>query len=151
MNDRTMDRTSAAFAALEEAVSGERIRLEVDLKKVCHPHCPLPFDHYKTRIAYGYIGLMIVLFAAVTVLELPRWLFWSTLAGFILVFWIGIRPFAERWVRRGVIAYILDDPVRLEKIWRYGGVRLVAADGSAAVAPGDDWRRFVLPATDAPT
>ncbi|MBI1778341.1 MAG: hypothetical protein HYR63_23630 [Proteobacteria bacterium] len=148
MTETKTDRAYAAFAALEDALHSARVAFKLDLSKLCHPHCPLPFDHYKTRIAYAYIGIMIVLFSLVTVLDLPRWPYWATLIGFTLVFWAAIRPLAERWIRKGIIAYVMDDPGRLERIWKYGGVALVASDGTTALAPTDDWQRFVLPKAD---
>jgi hypothetical protein len=143
MMDKKNDPTAAAFSALEQSLGAARIAFRLDLGKLCHPHCPLPLDHYKTKIAYAYIGLMVVLYAALSVFGLSGWPFWAPLVGFTAIYWIAIRPLAERWVSKQIIAYIMDDPGRLETIWRYGGVALVASDGTSAAAPKDDWRRFV--------
>jgi hypothetical protein len=143
------DTTGAAFSALEESLGSARVAFRLDLGKLCHPHCPLPFDFYKTWIAYAYIGVILVAYVVASVFELAGWPFWSTLIGVTAVYWLGVRPLAERWVRRKIVAYIMDDLGRLEKIWRYGGVTLVASDGTSAAAPADDWRRFVLPSAAA--
>src|SRR5258708_1023700 len=108
MSDTKMNTANDAFAALQEALKSTRIAFRLDLRVLCHPHCPLPLDHYKTRIAYAYLGLMVFLYAGVTVLDLSRWPFWSTLVVFTLIYWIGVRPVAERRVRKQIVGYIMD-------------------------------------------
>jgi hypothetical protein len=147
MAEAKSDPKMAAFAALEAARRSARIAFRLDLGRLCHPHCPLPLDHYKTRIAYVYLGLIAILYFGLLPLELSRWPFWSVLGGFTLVYWVGVRPFAERWVRTRIVDYLMDDPARLDTIWKYGGVSLVASDGTTVSAPKDDWRRFVMSAS----
>lgn len=144
MADATQDRTQAAFAALEAAIPSSDLSFEVDLKRLCHPNCPLPFDYLKSRIAYAYLGLCAITFGAMFALAFEQKVIWGTIAAVSLVYWVGIRPFLERKVARQIVAYIMEEPARLERIWKYGGLVLVKKDGSRAVAPKDDWRTAVI-------
>lgn len=139
------DLTGSAFEALEEALASRDMSIDLDLRRVCHPSCPLPFDNLKTRIAYLYLALLIALGAGLAWLRVDKMYLWGGLAAFTAVYWVALRPFAEqRFVRNRIVSYVMEDPDRLAKLWRYGGLSLVAADGRRATAPKDDWRTFVL-------
>ncbi len=144
MAEAIQDRTQAAFAALEAAIPSSDLSFEIDLKRLCHPNCPLPFDHLKSRIAYGYLVLCVVVFGSMIALGLEQRVIWGTLAVVSLAYWIGIRPILERRVAKQIVAYIMVEPARLERIWKYGGLVLVKKDGGRAVAPKDDWRTVVI-------
>lgn len=144
MAEATPDRTAAAFAALVSALPDDRITLEVDLKRLCHPHCPVPFDYLKSWVAYIYLGLCALIAIAVLGLNFEKTVLWWSLGIFTAIYWLGIRPIAEKGIRKRIVSTIMEEPDRLEKIWRYGGLSLVGADGARAVAPQDDWRSFAL-------
>jgi hypothetical protein len=144
MAETPPDKTKTAFAALEAALPAERIAFEVDLKRLCHPHCPVPFDYLKSRIAYGFLVACAVIAAVILGLGLEKIVLWWTLGIWTVVFWIGIRPILEKGIRRRIVGVLMEEPEQLEKIWRYGGVALVAPDGARAIAPQDDWRSFAL-------
>jgi hypothetical protein len=145
MTDTQSNPASSAFDRLEEAVASARIAFQLDLRLLSHPHCPLPFDHYRTRIVYVYLGLLALVYGITSAFASSGWPFWAPLIGYTVIYWAGVRPLAERWVRRKIVEYIMDDATRLDKLWRYGGVALVSTDGATAKAPSDDWRRLVPP------
>jgi len=138
------DRTQAAFAALESALPADRVTFEIDLKRLCHPHCPLPFDYLKSRFAYGYLALCALIAIVVLGLQFEKTVLWWSLGLFTAIYWIGIRPLAENGIRKRIVRAVMEEPERLERVWRYGGLTLVGADGARAVAPQDDWRSFAL-------
>lgn len=144
MAEATQDRTQAAFAVLELSIPTSDLSFELDLKRLCHPNCPLPFDHDKSRIAYAYLVLCAMVFGSMFALGVEQKLIWATIAVVSLVYWVAVRPILERRAAKKIIAYIMEEPSRLERIWKYGGLVLVKKDGSRAVAPKDDWRTAVI-------
>lgn len=144
MADATQDRTQAAFAVLEAAIPSSDLSFEVDLKRLCHPNCPLPFDHLKSRIAYGYLVLFAVILGGLVAFGFEQKIIWGTIAVVTLAYWIGLRPILERRAAKRIVAYIMEEPSRLERVWKYGGIVLVKKDGGRAVAPKDDWRSAVI-------
>jgi hypothetical protein len=147
MTGTTQDTEEAAFSALEQALQTQDVAFELDLQRLCHPSCPLPFDHLKTRIAYGYLVLAIALGVGLWMARIDQVVLWSVLAAFTLVFWVAIPPVAERrFIRGSIVSYVMEEPERLAKLWRYGGLSLIAADGRRVTAPKEDWRKFVLAA-----
>lgn len=140
----TEDRTDAALAALEAAVPEQRVGFELDLNRLCHPNCPLPLDHLKSRVAYAYLAITLVAAAIGVWFAVEPKLLWGSVAAWTAVYWFGLRYLIERSIRKQIVSYIMEEPERLPKLWKYGGVVLTRPDGSKATAPKDDWRAFVL-------
>ena len=138
------DRTEAALAALEAALPAQRVGFELDIDRLCHPNCPLPLDYLKSRVAYAYLAITVVAGAVGAWLAIESKFLWGSLAVWTAIYWLGLRRLIERKIHKRIVTYIMEDPERLPKLWKYGGVVLTRPDGSRATAPKDDWRSFVL-------
>lgn len=139
-----VDQTDAALAALEAAVPEQRVGFELDLDRLCHPNCPLPLDYLKSRVAYAYLGVTAVAVGIGLWLAIEPKMLWGSIAAWTAIYWFGLRYLIERNIRKQIVRYIMEEPERLLKLWKYGGIVLTRPDGSKATAPKDDWRAFVL-------
>jgi hypothetical protein len=135
--------TKAFLKDLSEARTAGRVQIDVDFNRVCDPRCPLPFESFKGRIVYIYVGLVVAVAVASRLGFGASWtLVFEILAGFSLIYWLAIRRVLETWAKRKIIAQLLDSEDAWEKIWRFGGItlRLVGPESAMFVAPKDRWK-----------
>jgi hypothetical protein len=135
------------FSALKAAVDAGKVHVDVDLQRACHPNCPLPFEHLKGRVVYGYFALIAAAIAAHVWLSIPAAMLWGGFALVSLLYWTVVRKLAENHFRRHIVAYALEEEDRWAKLWRFGGLTIAGSDGTKVAAPAGDWR--ALPGTGA--
>lgn len=131
------------FSALKSAVDAGKIHIDVDLGRACHPSCPLPFEHLKGRVVYGYIALVAAGFVGNSWLAMPMTALWIALGVGSLLYWTLVRKLAESHFRRHIVAYVLAEEDRWTKLWRFGGLTIAGSDGTKVIAPTGDWRMSV--------
>lgn len=134
----------AFLEQLNRARADGRAKVEIDFHRVTDPRCPLPFEAFKGRIAYLYLGIIIATLVA------AKWAFqanWTdtliAAAAVSLVYWIVGKRFLERWTTGKIVDKVTTDGDAWEKIWKWGGITLKVPKGeteAAWVAPKDRWR-----------
>jgi hypothetical protein len=129
---------------LKKARAEGRVEIEVDFTRVTHPSSPLPFESFKGKIAYIYLGLVVVLLAASRAVLHVSWRDTLIVIGVAsLVYWILARRLLERWAKKKIVDQLLSDSEGWEKMWRFGGVTLTVQDPAEPlvwVAPKGDWK-----------
>jgi hypothetical protein len=126
------------FRALARHVKAGELELRYDFKRLRHGDCPVAVEADSARWAYATIAAMV--------LGLWRGGWWFALAaagiGSLLYYGVGMR-LVERNIRRRIAERSLGSLDEWQKLWRFGGITLVAKDGAACVAPDGNWMALV--------
>jgi hypothetical protein len=138
------------FATIVEAVQRGRLKVSIDVKKVCGIDCPLPFGYLKERIVYAYLLLMVVVAVAGWWLAIGLQSTSLVAAAGTFIYWVVVRPLAEAHIRRIVVRTMLEDEDRWAKLWRFGGVTLQLPEGSVVHAGKGRWEDVAERLTDVP-
>ena len=133
-------RTDAELlAALRSLLADGELRLELDSVRLDRTDSPVSVQAESTRWLYALVGLALAAawfgglsaFAAAAAVGVGLW------------FRVVRRDVARR-IRRRVEAQALDDVTLWRRLWRFGGVRLVVANGTeVCAAPGGNWMQCV--------
>jgi len=138
---KRVDEATEQLNQLKKLLAAGTISLKIDQKRLSHMDSPVVCDPDSTRwlyalaVAAGLIwwragmtyGLVAVAVAAII---------YATLA----------RTYVKRRLERRVQEKALSDPTIWKKLWRFGGVALIAKDAggaAACTAPQDNWVAFV--------
>ena len=132
------DETAVAlFRALRRLVAEGRIALRCDYRRLHHMDCPVGSEADSNLWAYA------VLAAAVLALWRGGW--WWALAvgaaGVALYFSLGLAHVRRR-IRRRIDERALDSLELWQRLWRFGGIALVAASATCE-APQGNWMALV--------
>jgi hypothetical protein len=132
------DPTDAELLAdLRALLADGAVVLDIDSGKLNHMDSPVGVEAEANRW----------LLALIAVCGAAAW-FGGWLAGLAalvasIALWLGyVRKALHRRVERRVQAKALADVQTWRRLWRFGGVRLVAGDAVCA-APADNWMGFV--------
>ncbi len=127
------------FRALGQLHARGALTLRLDFKRLDHMDSPVGIEADANRWAYAVLAATLLVFwfggwkaaAAVAVI------------GIIAYYTLGRRHVRRRLQRRVEVG-ALTNLETWRKLWRWGGVALVPADGSAAcVAPEGNWMALV--------
>lgn len=128
---------SELLARLRAMLASGAVALDVDATRLNHMDSPVAVEAEANR----WLAVMIVVCgaafwfggwpagAAALVLSAALWLLY-------------VRRWLRRRVERRVRVRALDDIGTWRRLWRFGGVRLVAGDAVCA-APAGNWMQFV--------
>ncbi|HUK59740.1 MAG TPA: hypothetical protein VLV50_10960 [Stellaceae bacterium] len=128
----------ALFRALAERMRTGDVTLRYDFKRLRHMDSPVAVEAEATRWAYATIAALLA------ALWFGGWLvgLGVALAVAILYYAVGTRMI-ERNIRRRIDEHSLGGLDDWQKLWRFGGVTLVARDGTTCAAPDGNWMAFV--------
>ena len=138
---KRVDEATEQLNLLKQLVAEGKISLKIDQKRLTHMDSPVVCDPDSTRWLY----------ALAIVAALVWWRFGTTY-GLVAVAVAGItyatlaRTYVKRRLERRVQEKALADPTIWRKLWRFGGVALVAKDGGTTAhctAPKDNWVTFM--------
>jgi hypothetical protein len=133
------DPTPAELMRLLRArIDGGTLRLELDFKRLDHMDCPVAVEADSN--VWIYAGIVLCAPA-----------FWlggmpvgaAAVAACLILYVTAGRAYVRRRLRRRVDERALSDSETWRKLWRFGGVALVAGDGTRCVAPDDNWMALV--------
>jgi hypothetical protein len=132
------------LATLRAMIERGEVQLELDAAKLDHMDSPVSVQADSTR----WFAILFVTCGAA---------FWfggwiagtAALAASIALWFAWVRPGTHRGIQARVRGVAMDDTQLWRKLWRFGGVRLVAANASCA-APNDNWMQFVRDRSPAP-
>ncbi len=134
----TEETADQLFAALHRLRAGGRVTLRLDYKKLSHLDSPVGSEADGNIWAYGGLALTVA-----------AWWFggWRVaagvaVAGVIAYFTLG-KLYMHRRIRRRVEDKALVDLALWRKLWRFGGVTLVASAGEECAAPQGNWMALV--------
>lgn len=113
------------------------VRLDIDAAKLNHMDSPVGVESESNR-------WFAILFAACAVATwFGGWIGGALALAASVALWFGfVRPDVYRRVERRVRANAVNDVQAWRKLWRFGGVRLVAGEAICA-APDGNWMQFV--------
>jgi|SRR5215469_1808693 len=126
------------FSALHRLRAGGKIVLRLDYKKLTHLDSPVGSEADGNIWAYG--GLTLVVAA---------WWFrgWQVAAGVavagVLIYFTLGRWYMHRRIRHRIENKALIDLALWRKLWKFGGVALVANAGDECAAPQGNWMALV--------
>jgi len=127
------------FRALVQHHAAGRIALSLDFRRLHHMDCPVAVEADSNIIAYATVAL------ALLALWLGGW--WAagaTLAAGAALYFTAGRNYVRRRIRRRIEEQALSSLALWQKLWRFGGIGLVPADGSdPCVAPAGNWMALV--------
>ena len=138
---RRVDEATEQLNQLKQLLADGKLSLKIDQKRLTHMDSPVVCDPDSTRWLY----------ALAVVAALVWWRFGTTY-GLVAVAVAGLtyatlaRTYVKRRLERRVQEKALADPTIWRKLWRFGGVALVAKDGGATAlctAPKDNWVTFM--------
>jgi len=141
-----VDEATEQLRQLKKLVADGTISLKIDQKRLSHMDSPVVCDPDSTRWLY-----------ALAVVAAVVWWRLGTACGLVAVAAAGIiyatlaRTYVKRRLERRVQEIALSDPTIWRKLWRFGGVALIAKDSGAAppcTAPKDNWVAFMQRAAD---
>jgi hypothetical protein len=141
-----VDEATEQLRQLKKLVAAGTVSLKIDQKRLTHMDSPVACDPDSTRWLYG-----------LAVISALVWWRGGTTYGLVaiavsaVIYATVARTFVKRRLERRVQEIALSDPTIWRKLWRFGGVALVAKDrGPAApcTAPKDNWVTFVQQAAD---
>src|SRR5882724_6372076 len=142
-----VDEATEQLRQLKKLVADGTISLKIDQKRLSHMDSPVVCDPDSTRWLY-----------ALAVVAAVVWWRLGTTYGLVAVAAAGIiyatlaRTYVKRRLERRVQEIALSDPTIWRKLWRFGGVALVATDGGTTAhctAPKDNWVTFIQRAAEA--
>lgn len=143
---RTTDKTPAdpdrdLLAALAADLKAGKISLGLDVKKLDHPASPVSRQTDSNQVLAVAVAIALaLLFLAPFALAIPVAL------GLALAYTRLMPKYLEKKLRHRIVGEATANVDAWEKLWRHGGVRLIASDGSAqALSPGENWRSLVAP------
>ncbi len=126
------------FAALNRLRADDKIALRLDYKKLTHLDSPVGSEADGNIWAYGGLALAIA-----------AWWFrgWQVavgvaVAGVLIYLTLG-RWYMHRRIRRRVEDKALADLTQWRRLWKFGGVALVAGAGEPCAAPQGNWMALV--------
>jgi len=138
---RRVDEATEQLNQLKRLVADGKISLKIDQKRLTHMDSPVVCDPDSTRWLY-----------ALAVVAGVVWWRLGTTYGLVAVAVAGIiyatlaRTYVKRRLERRVQEIALSDPTIWRKLWRFGGVALIAKDSGAdapCTAPKDNWVAFM--------
>lgn len=124
------------FDRLVAAWQAGTLDIELDPKKLTHPHCPVAADSYWTAYVYGLVALLA--------LAGFLWGWQVAAAGALaagLAWHLGARAWLHRRMGRFALRRLTADAELWDRMWRFGGVTL-RTGGAEATAPADSWTRL---------
>jgi len=142
-----VDEATAQLRQLKKLVEDGSVTLRIDQKRLTHMDSPVVCDPDSTRWLYG-----LAVVAALV------WWRGGTTYGLVAVAVAGLvyatlaRTYVKRRLERRVQQIALSDATIWRKLWRFGGVALVAKHRESAApctAPKDNWMTFVQEAVQA--
>jgi hypothetical protein len=135
MNDPTPAELMRMLRAL---IASGALRLELDVKRLDHMDCPVAVEADSNVWIYAGVAVSVLAF----------WLGGMSIgaaaaaACLILYATVG-RAYVHHRLRRRVDEQALGDSETWRRLWRFGGVALVAADRTRCVAPEGNWMALV--------
>lgn len=122
---------------LRKLLESGAARLEVDAAKLNHMDSPVGVESESNR----WFAVLFAVCAAAT--WFGGWIGGVLALAASVALWFGyVRPDTHRRVERRVRSAALNDVQTWRKLWRFGGLRLVAGEAICA-APADNWMQFV--------
>ena len=143
---RRVDEATEQLNQLKQLLAEGKLSLKIDQKRLTHMDSPVVCDPDSTRWLY-----------ALAVIAAVVWWRLGTTYGLVAVAVAGLiyatlaRTYVKRRLERRVQEKALSDPTIWGKLWRFGGVALVAKEGGEATlctAPKDNWVTFMQRAAD---
>jgi hypothetical protein len=135
MNDPT---PAELMRMLRGLVAGGALRLELDFKRLDHMDCPVAVEADSNVWIYAGVALCCAAFWLGGL-----WIGGGAVAACLVLYLTVGRGYVHRRLRRRIDERALNDSETWRRLWRFGGVALVAADGTRCVAPGDNWMALV--------
>jgi tetratricopeptide (TPR) repeat protein len=129
----------ALIATLAEALASGALTLDLDVKKLSHPDSPIGRQTDTNQVLAATVALILAL------LWLAPFVVSAPLALGIMIAYTMLMPrYLAKKLRHRIASDALAAIDLWEKLWRYGGLRMLTPNaGPQAAAPGDDWRAFV--------
>jgi hypothetical protein len=132
------------FRRLRRLLAEGRIALNYDFRRLQHMDCPVGSEADGNLWAYAIFGA--------TALALWRGGWWAALvagAAGIALYGSAGRAYVRRRIRRRIDERALGSLEMWQKLWRFGGIGLVAG-GEACAAPQGNWMELVRSIPPAP-
>jgi hypothetical protein len=125
------------LAELRSLIEAGAARLEIDAGKLDHIDSPVGVSAESTR----WFALLAAAIGAAA--WFGGWIAAGLALAASVASWFGlVRPDVRRRIEARVRTVALFDVQMWRQLWRFGGVRLVAA-GATCVAPDGNWMQFV--------
>ena len=143
---KRVDEATEQLNLLKKLLAAGTNSFKIDQKRLTHMDSPVVCDPDSTRWLY-----------ALAVIAALVWWRLGTTYGLVAVAVAGLiyatlaRTYVKRRLERRVQEKALSDPTIWRKLWRFGGVALVATDGGTTAhctAPKDNWVTFIQRAAD---
>ncbi|HUZ72078.1 MAG TPA: hypothetical protein VMU87_03770 [Stellaceae bacterium] len=136
------------FRALVRHHAEGRIALSFDYARLHHMDCPVAVEADSNLFAYAVMALVLL-----ALWRAGWWAAGATLAAGVALYFTAGRYYVRRRIRRRIEERALGSRDLWQRLWRFGGIGLLPADGSApCVAPEGNWMALVrrLGTTTAP-
>jgi hypothetical protein len=123
---------------LRALIASGALRIELDFKRLDHMDCPVAVEADSN----------VWIYAGVALCALASWLggIWigaAAIAACLALYLTAGRAYVHRRLRRRVDERALGDSEIWRRLWRFGGVALVASDGIRCAAPEGNWMALV--------
>ncbi|MDB5409099.1 MAG: hypothetical protein JWL84_4011 [Rhodospirillales bacterium] len=135
MNDPTPAELMRLLRAL---IASGALRLDLDFKRLDHMDCPVAVEADSNVWIYAGVALCALVFWLG-----GAWIGLAAAAACLILYLTLGRRYVHRRLRRRIDEAALNDSEIWRRLWRFGGVALVADDGIRCVAPEDNWMALV--------
>jgi len=127
------------FQALVRHHAAGRVTLSFDFRRLHHMDCPIAVEADGNRIAYAIVAAVLI-----AVWRGGWWWAGGVLAaGVVLYYTIG-RIYIRSRIRKRIEDRVFASLDLWQRLWRFGGIGLVPADGGApCLAPQGNWVALV--------
>ena len=135
MNDPTPAELMRMLRAL---IASGALVLDLDFKRLDHMDCPVAVAADSNVWIYAGVALCLLAFSLGGL-----WIGAATSVACLILYVTVGRAYVHRRLRRRVDEQALSDSETWRKLWRFGGVALVAADRTRCAAPDGNWMALV--------
>jgi hypothetical protein len=122
---------------LRVLIDGGALRLELDFKRLDHMDCPVAVEADSNVWIYAGVALGALAFWLGGI-----WIGTAAIVACLALYLTAGRAYVHRRLRRRIDEQALSDSETWRRLWRFGGVALVA-DRVRCVAPEGNWMALV--------